>query len=97
MVANDNPPTPSDINWSNYDLSSCGKFIRIMVSFLIIILFLALSSTIVGLCGVYISSHSNNCDSVDISGFTATTISSQDENTIRCYCNANIVASFTDE
>ena len=54
----------------------------------IILLFLALSCTIVGICGVYISSHSNNCEGVDISTMTSTNA--------QCYCNANLVASFTD-
>ncbi len=98
MVANDSPPTPSDINWTNYDLSTCGKVLRVSLSILIILLFLGVNSTIVGLCGVYISSHSNDCDSIDTSTYTASSAAATGDSTIlRCYCNANLVASFTDD
>ena len=51
----------------------------------------------IGLCGVYISTHCNNCDSIDTSIYTASSATATgDTNIIRCYCNANLVASFTD-
>lgn len=68
-----------------------------MFAFVVIVCFLLVSTTIVGLCGIYISSHSNNCDNIDTSIYTASSASATADSTIiRCYCNANLVASFTD-
>jgi hypothetical protein len=97
FILNDRPPTPEDINWESYELDCCGTIIRICLSVLIILLFLALSCILIGVCGVYISSRSHNCDSVDTGSYTAATATATgDETIIKCYCNANLVASFTD-
>ncbi len=98
MVHNQFPPTPADINWQFFQLTCCGKLVRIIFAFLIIIVFLAISTTIIGICGIYISSHSNNCDSVDLTPYSASTVSSTGNSTIiRCYCNAHLVDSYTDQ
>ena len=98
MIANEHPPAPEDINWESYDLTFCGNLLRLFFSIFIIVLFLCISCIIVGLCGVYISSHSNNCDSIDTSQLTAAqATATNNETIIRCYCNANLVASFTDD
>ena len=73
LVTNDHPPAPEDINWESYDLTCCGSLLRLFFSILIILLFLCLSCAIVGVCGVYISSHSSNCDGIDTSQYTAQT------------------------
>lgn len=65
---------------------------------MIILIFLAISTTIIGVCGIYISSHSNNCDGINTSSYTATSAAATGDSTIlRCYCNANLVASFSDD
>ena len=98
MISDDHPPAPEDINWESYDLTCCGNFLRLFFSAFIIILFLAISCAIVGLCGIYISSHSTSCEGIDTSIYTAqTATATNNETIIRCYCSANLVASFSDD
>lgn len=59
--------------------------------------FLALSCCIIGICSIYISSHSGNCDGLNISSYTTATATASGSTTImQCYCNANLMESFTD-
>ena len=91
------PSTPADINWGHFELSCCSKTVRFLFAFFVILVFLLLSTTIVGLCGIYISAHSNDCDGVNTASYTAASATAtNDQRIIRCYCNANLVASFTD-
>lgn len=59
-------------------------------------IFLLLSCTIIGLCTIYISTHSSNCDSVSVPTTLAQAQASTSESEIKCYCNANIISSLTD-
>jgi hypothetical protein len=63
----------------------------------VILIFLAISCAIISLCSIYISSHSNNCDGLNISSYTATTATASGSTTImQCYCSAHLTDSFTD-
>ena len=59
-------------------------------------MFLALSCTIIGLCTIYISTHSSNCDSINVPTSLAAAQAVTDQATLKCYCNANLFNSFTD-
>jgi hypothetical protein len=61
-----------------------------------VLLFLALSCTIIGLCTIYVSTHSSNCDAVTVPSTLSQAQLSTDKTEIKCYCNANILASLTD-
>lgn len=64
---------------------------------LVILIFLAISCAIIGLCSIYISSHSNNCDGLNIASYTATTaVATANPTIIQCFCNAHLIDSFTD-
>jgi hypothetical protein len=95
MIKNDKVPAPDDINWHNFQIGICSKFFRLFFAFLIIIIFLAISCAIIALCSIYISTHSSDCDGITIPTDT-TTAAASNSTVLRCYCNANLVASFTD-
>lgn len=59
-------------------------------------MFLAISCTIIGLCTIYISTHSSDCDSITVPSTLAAAMVVTDTSIIKCYCNANLFASFTD-
>ena len=63
-VKNERVAEPEDINWDSYEVGFCGKIIRVLISTVIILVFLAVSCTIIGLCSIYISSHSVSCENV---------------------------------
>jgi hypothetical protein len=66
-----------------------------MFAVLIILVFLSASCIIIGLCSVYIQTHSSDCDGIDSSIYTVNSLPN-DAIILRCYCNANLVSSFTD-
>lgn len=97
-VKTDKVPEPEDINWNSYEVGICGKIFRILFSALIIIVFLAISCTIIGLCSIYISAHSVSCEGVTIPTtlqVANATITTEKEK--KCYCNANFITSFSDD
>ncbi len=77
-------------------MSACSKFFRVLFSALIIIIFLGLSCTIIGLCSIYINTHSGNCDNITIPTTTAAASATTDSTTLQCYCFANLIDSFSD-
>lgn len=96
-VKTEKVPEPEDINWNSYEVGIFGKIIRVLVSAIIIIVFLALSCTIIGLCSIYISSHSVSCEGVIIPNDLATAKTNlTTEREIKCYCQANLIASIND-
>lgn len=89
-------PAPEDINWGTFELSFCSRFFRGLFAFLIILIFLAVSCAIIGLCSIYISSHASNCDSVTVPTTYAQAQATSDTVALRCYCEANLISSFSD-
>jgi hypothetical protein len=59
-------------------------------------MFLAISCAIIGLCSIYISSHSSNCEGVTIPGTAALANATANSTIIKCYCDSNLVSSFSD-
>lgn len=64
FVKNDKVPEPEDINWDSVEVGVCGKICRVLVAILVILIFLGISCTIIGLCSIYISANSIDCTSV---------------------------------
>lgn len=94
-IKNEKVPEPEDINWDSFEVGCCGKFCRVLVSVLVILVFLALSCTIIGLCSIYISSNSIDCTNVTIPATVAeaeATITSDTDK--KCFCNSNLFESF---
>ena len=88
--------SPEDINWGSFELSPCSKFFRVLFSALIILIFLAVSCAIIGLCSIYINTHSGNCDGVTIPTSATAASSTNNSTVLQCYCYSNLVASFSD-
>jgi len=95
LVSEIHPPHPEDINWASFEIGFCNKIFRAIFAIVVILLFLTLSCTIIGLCSMYIQTHSSNCDGIDTSIYTVTSLPN-DVIILQCYCNANLVSSFTD-
>ena len=89
-------PEPEDINWDSVETTPCGLFIRYFFALLMILLFLAFSCTIIGVCTIYISTHSSNCDSVNVPASLSAAQASTSSVEVKCYCNANLISSLTD-
>lgn len=68
-----------------------------LFSFVIILVFLALSCTIIGLCSIYIGTHSSNCEGVTVPSTASAAQSTNNSTIISCYCEANLIASFSDQ
>lgn len=96
LIKNDEVPAPEDINWDSFEISICSKVMRLLFAALIILIFLCLSCAIIGLCTIYVSTHSSNCDSVTIPSSLAQAQASTDPTVKTCYCNANVLTSLTD-
>ena len=67
-----------------------------LFSALIIIIFLAVSCAIIGLCSIYINTHSGNCDGVTIPTSTTAAKSTTNSTVLTCYCYSNLIDSFSD-
>ena len=50
----------------------------------------------IGLCTIYISVHSSDCDNVVIPTSVADALISTDPKAKTCFCNANLFASLSD-
>lgn len=63
---------------------------------MVILIFLAVSCAIIGLCSLYISSHASNCESVTVPTTYTAAAASSNPVEVRCFCEANLIASFSD-
>ena len=77
-------------------MTTLGLITRYLLSFILILVFLAISCTIIGLCTIYISTRSSNCDSVSVPSTLAAAKIVTDNAVLKCFCNANLFSSFTD-
>ena len=68
LIKSERVPAPEDINWGSFELSAGSKLFRVLFSFFIIVVFLAVSCTVIGLCSIYINSHAGTCDGVTLPG-----------------------------
>lgn len=76
-------------------MTTFSLIIRYLLSVILILIFLAISCTIIGLCTIYISTHSSNCDSITVPTTLANALMITDSAVLKCYCNANLFSSFT--
>ncbi len=67
-----------------------------MFAFLIILIFLAISCTIIGICTIYVSTRSSDCSGVTVPQTLADAQASTVAIEKTCYCNANLLAALTD-
>lgn len=67
-----------------------------MFATFIIVVFLAFSCTVIGICTIYVSAHSANCDSISVPTTLVAAQASTDQTVISCYCNSNLLSSLTD-
>jgi hypothetical protein len=96
LIKSERVPTPEDINWGSFELSFCSRFCRVFCAFTIILIFLAVSCAIIGLCSLYISSHASNCEDVAVPGTYAQALTTTDTVALKCYCEVNLINSFSD-
>ena len=89
-------PAPEDINWGHFEITTCGRVLRGCFAFFIILAFLLVSCIIIGLCSIYITSQTKNCDGITVSSYTAATATAAGDAVLKCYCSANLVSSFAD-
>jgi len=61
MIKNEKVPPAYDINWNSYQTGICNKVFRFFIAFIVIIIFLAISTTLIGMCSIYITSRSSDC------------------------------------
>lgn len=80
---------PEEINWESLDVGTCNKITRVIFAFVIIIVFIAVCSTLVSLCSIFISVNSINCDGVTIPT-TAQAQVTTNTTEITCFCNSNL-------
>lgn len=69
---------------------------RGLIAFLVILIFLGVTCSIVGLCSIYIASHASNCQNVTVPSTLAQAQASTDSTAIQCYCDANLVSALSD-
>ena len=96
LVKQEKVPAPEDINWSSFELTSCGQFCRGCFAFLIILLFLAISCSIIGLCSIYIASHASNCQDVTLPADLTAAQSETNTTILQCFCDSHLVDTFRD-
>jgi len=60
-IKNAKVPSPEDINWESYEIDGCSKISRVIIAFVIILIFIFISTSIIGLCSIYINTNSSNC------------------------------------
>jgi hypothetical protein len=89
-------PAPEDIEWEHFEINVCSKIFRILFTFLVILVFLAVSCTIIGLCSIYIGTHSGSCAGVTIPSTPAAATATNNDTIIQCYCDSNLLISFSD-
>lgn len=95
LIKNDSVPSPEDINWESHELTCCSGFCRCLIAAAAIILFLAVSCVIIGLCTIYVSTHSNDCEGVSLPSDLAAAQKISDDKIKLCYCSANVIASLS--
>lgn len=86
-------PSPEDIEWGSFQIDFCSSFFRIFFAVLVILIFLAITCAVIGMCSIYISSHASNCQGVTI---PSSVNSSTNSTILQCYCEANLISSFSD-
>ena len=87
MIESMNLSRPEEYNWNNLDISTCSRVLRVIFSILLVIIMIAITSSLIAFCTLYVSSTSS-CSSFDSTTTLEVAVAS-DEQTLYCYCNAN--------
>jgi hypothetical protein len=96
MISSERVPSPEDINWGTFDISLTSRFLRGLLSFFVILIFLGVSCAIIGMCSIYIASHASDCDNVVVPTSVTAAAASTDSTAVQCYCEANLVSALSD-
>ena len=101
MLRNSKLSRPEYINWRNIDISNVGRFVRWSCSIFFVVLAIIVTSSLIGLCTLYVSSTSSCQNYNSPTGTVANQIlaiqnsTNVDANTY-CYCNENLASIYTD-
>jgi hypothetical protein len=100
MIRSNNLSRPEEINWRNIDLSKMSIFIRWTVSLLLVVISIAITSALIGICTLYVASTSS-CQNV-IYPQTTSLLDTQAATlaggkALFCYCNANLQEMYTND
>ena len=85
---------PEEFNWNNVDISACSRVIRMILSIVFLIIIIAITSSLIVFCTLYVSSTSS-CTSFD-PNTTLEEALKGDSQTLYCYCNANFANIYVD-
>ena len=85
---------PEEYNWPNMDISLCSKVVRVILSVLLLIVVIAITSSLIVFCTLYVSTTSS-CANYD-ANTSLTQALAGDSQTLFCYCNANFHLIYVD-
>ena len=85
---------PEEYNWPNIDISLCSKILRMILSILLLIIVIAITSSLIVFCTLYVSTTSS-CANYDANTSLAQAVAG-DSQTLFCYCNANFHLIYVD-
>ena len=88
VITSTNLARPEEYNWNNIDITSLSRAARIALSVLIIIICIAITSTLVAICTLYVSSTSS-CSNFDDAMTLNEAQATEDKLTMYCYCSAH--------
>jgi hypothetical protein len=94
MIKSNNLSRPEQINWANHDISGCSKVVRAIISILLLIIAIAITSSCIALCTLYVSSTSA-CTNYNPNTIL-TVAQAKGGQTLYCHCAANFVKIYTD-
>lgn len=100
MLRNAKLSRPEEINWRNIDISGLGRFVRWFFSIFFVVISIMITSSLIGLCTLYVASTSSCQDYTTPTGSVAAQISTiiarNSDSQKFCYCNENIASLYTD-
>lgn len=100
MIKNTRISRPEEINWNNMDMSGLTRFVRGTCSVLFVIVCIAITSGLIGLCTLYVATSSNCQNYVAPTGTITDQMAEIQTRTgdfeLFCFCNANLALMYTD-
>ena len=94
MIESMNLARPEEFNYTNLDISACSRIVRVLLSILFLIIIIAITSSLIVFCTLYVSSTSS-CQSFS-SDTTLQQALAADSQTLYCYCNTNFADIYID-
>jgi hypothetical protein len=100
MVHNSRLSRPEEVNWQNIDMTRLSRFVRGLLSLVVVALAILVCSALIGVCTLYVAS-SSNCQNYSApSGSTIalqiSEVKGRNSNSDTfCYCSANLASLYT--